>query len=127
MLRPTRILLATLFIVAGICHFVFTAQYLAIVPPWLPKALVLVYVSGVAEILGGLGVLYRLTRRAAGAGLIVLLLAVFPANVYAAMHGMSIAGHALNPWLLWARLPMQALLLYWVHAVAWKAPSPPRG
>lgn len=96
-------------------------------PPWLPWPLTLVYVSGFAEIAGGLGVLFPTTRRLAGAGLVALLLAVFPANVYAAMHGMTVGGHAIAPWMLWVRLPLQALLIYWVHSVAWKKQAPPRG
>lgn len=122
-----RFLLAGFFVVAGISHFVFTDAHLAIVPPWLPRPLALVYWSGFAEIVGGLGVLLPLTRRLAGAGLIVLLLAVFPANVHAAMAGMSLGGRAVEPWILWARLPLQALLLYWVHTVAWKTRPIPRG
>ncbi len=96
-------------------------------PPWLPRPLTLVYLSGIAEVLGGVGVLFSMTRRLAGAGLIALLLAVFPANVYAATHGMIVGGNVVAPWLLWARLPLQALLIYWVHAVAWKKPAQPRG
>ena len=99
---------------------------MAIVPPWLPKPVTLVYVSGFAEIVGGLGVLLPLTRRLAAAGLIVLLLAVFPANVHAAMTGMSLGGQAVAPWILWLRLPLQALLLYWVHTAAWKERRAPR-
>ena len=126
-MKYSRALLAGFFVVAGLTHLIFPGTYLAIVPPWLPERVTLVYVSGLAEIVGGLGVLLPLTRRLAGAGLIVLLLAVFPANVHAAMAGMSLGGRAVEPWILWARLPLQALLLYWVHTVAWKTRPLPRG
>lgn len=122
-----RWLLSGFFVLAGVLHFTSPEAYLAIVPPWLPWPLTLVYASGFAEIAGGLGVLLPTTRRLAGAGLIALLLAVFPANVYAAMHGMTVGGHAVAAWLLWARLPFQALLIYWVHSVAWKRRALPRG
>ena len=70
--------------------------------------------SGVAEILGGLGVLVPSTRRLAGWGLIVLLIAVFPANIYAATHGVG----SVPPWILWARLPFQIVFIAWVHWTA---------
>jgi uncharacterized membrane protein len=60
-------------------------------------------------ILGGLGVCFRSTRRAAGWWWIALLIAVFPANIHAISTGMNIGGHALPAWLLWARLPFQLL------------------
>ena len=76
----SRYALALLFVLAGIWHFVHPATYLAIMPPWLPQPLALIYVSGVFEILGGLGLLPARTRRMAGWGLLALLVAVFPAN-----------------------------------------------
>lgn len=83
-----------------------------------PKALI--YISGAAEITGAAGILLRATRKLAAAGLIILLVAVFPANIYAARHGMLIADHALPAWLLWARLPLQAVLIMWVYIACWK-------
>ena len=76
-----RVLLAGFFTFAGVMHFVKPEPYAAIIPPWLPNAPLLVALSGAFEILGGLGVLAPRTRRAAGWGLIALLIAVFPANV----------------------------------------------
>ena len=108
----SRGLLALLFIGAGVLHFVAPATYLRIMPPYLPEPLLLVYVSGVAEIVGGVGLLVPTTRRLAGWGLILLLLAVFPANVYMLQtHG---AGMAVPLWALWLRLPLQAVLIVWV-------------
>lgn len=77
----------------------------------------MVAVSGVAEILGGAGVCFRSTRRAAGWWLIALLIAVFPANIHAISTGMVIGGHALPAWILWARLPFQLLFIAWVYRV----------
>ena len=113
--RRTRIilqwLLGVFFVVAGIGHFIAPRFYLAIMPPALPWPLALIYISGVAEILGGLGVLIPATRKLAGWGLIVLLVAVFPANLYAALHGMG----SISSWVLWARLPFQLVFIGWVY------------
>ncbi len=84
----------------------------------LPSITALVWISGVAEIAGGLGIVQKATRRIAGWGLIALLIAVFPANIYAALHGMEISGGPVPDWMLWARLPLQAVLVAWVvHAM----------
>ncbi|WP_201977818.1 DoxX family protein [Hymenobacter rubidus] len=108
----SRCALALLFVLAGIWHFVHPATYLAIMPPQLPLPLVLVYVSGVFEILGGLGLLWHRTRRLAGWGLLALLVAVFPANVYMALihEQLHIPG-----WVAWGRLPLQLPLLWWTY------------
>jgi uncharacterized membrane protein len=109
--------LALFFIVAGIAHFITPAPYLAIVPYYFPWPAALVALSGAAEILGGLGVCFRSTRRAAGWWLIALLIAVFPANIHAISTGMNIGEHPLPAWLLWARLPFQLLFMIWVYTV----------
>lgn len=101
---------------AGVAHILSPAPYLAIMPPFLPAPLALVLISGIAEIAGGVGVLFTRTRRAAGIGLITLLVAVFPANLYAALHGMHLLATTVPAWLLWLRLPLQVLLIYWVFA-----------
>ncbi len=95
-------------------HFVLPAAYLSIMPRFLPWPAQLVAISGVAEILGGVGILFSPTRRIAGIWLILLLLAVFPANIEALRSGMSIGGHAVPVWALWARLPLQVVLIVWV-------------
>jgi uncharacterized membrane protein len=117
MFALSRLALALFFVVAGITHFLAPTPYLAIMPPSIPWPAAMVAVSGAAEILGGLGVLFRSTRRAAGVWLIVLLIAVFPANVYAISTGMEIGGYAVPVWMLWARLPLQLVLIAWV----WRA------
>ena len=76
-----RVLLALFFIVGGVLHFVFPDAYIAIMPHWLPWHLQLVFISGVFEIAGGAGILIGRTRLAAGVGLILLSIAVLPANL----------------------------------------------
>ena len=117
MAAVSRGALGLFFIVAGTAHLISPAPYLAIVPTYLPWPAVIVTLSGVAEILGGLGVCFRATRRAAGWWLIALLIAVFPANIHALSTGMNIAEHALSPWILWARLPFQLLFIVWTYRV----------
>ena len=114
----SRYALALLFVLAGVWHFVHPATYLAIMPPQLPQPLALVYLSEVFEIMGGLGLLPRRTRRFAGWGLLALLVAVFPANIYMALihEQLGIAG-----WVAWARLPLQLPLLWWVWRVSRQA------
>jgi uncharacterized membrane protein len=104
-------LIAAIFVGAGVMHFVKPRLFAAIVPPFLPNALLLVYLSGVAEILGGLGVLVPAFRVWAGWGLIALLVAVFPANVYMAMEAEKFG---IAPVWLWLRLPLQLVLIAWV-------------
>jgi uncharacterized membrane protein len=117
MFAASRGALALFFIVAGTGHFISPALYIAIVPSYIPSPAVMVTWSGVAEILGGLGVCFRSTRRAAGWWLIALLIAVFPANIHAISTGMVIGGYALPAWILWARLPFQLLFIAWVYRV----------
>ena len=116
MTKVGRWALAVFFVAGGLNHFRDPAFYLSMMPPVLPFPEALNALAGVFEILGGLGVLVPRTQRFAGWGLIALLIAVFPANIYAALNG-KIAGLDAQPWALWARLPFQALFLAWVWAV----------
>ena len=110
----SRYALALLFVLAGSLHFVHPATYLAIMPPQLPQPLALVYVSGIFEILGGLGLLMPRTRRLAGWGLLALLLAVFPANLHMALIHQQLG---IPAWVAWGRLPLQLPLMWWVWRV----------
>ncbi|PEN14253.1 hypothetical protein CRI94_04230 [Longibacter salinarum] len=105
--------IALIFIAAGIGHFVWPEMYVRIMPPYLPAPMTLVYISGFFEILGGVGVLLPGYRVYAGWGLIILLLAVFPANVHMALHPGDFS--KIPGWALWARLPLQFVLIAWVY------------
>jgi uncharacterized membrane protein len=108
-----RLLLAALMIFAGVMHFVQPAPFMAIVPPYLPAPYALVLISGFFEVLGGLGLLLPKTRRAAGWGLVLLYLAVFPANIHSAVNHAVPEGVDISPTLLWVRLPFQFLFIAW--------------
>ena len=111
-------LLSLLFIAAGVNHFVSPDFYLKIMPAYLPWPLFLVYVSGFCEVAGGIGVAVPKLRRAAGWGLIALLVAVFPANVEMVLHADRFLD--IPFWALVARLPLQGLLIAWVWWAAVK-------
>jgi uncharacterized membrane protein len=109
-------LLAAFFVGSGVNHFVMPRAYERIVPPRLQgHAKVVVEVSGVAEILGGLAVLPARTRSSAGLGLIAILAAIFPANVYMARAPERFS--KIPRWALYARLPLQPMMMWW----AWRA------
>jgi uncharacterized membrane protein len=108
---------AAFFVAAGVLHFLKPRPYEAIVPPALPGRRELVYLSGVAEIAGGLAALPERARAWAGWYLIALLLAVFPANVYHALAADEMPDQPVPRPLLFLRLPVQGLLIAWV----WRA------
>ncbi len=98
---------------AGTNHFRHPDGFVRIMPDYLPRHLELVYLSGVAECGLGAMLLVRRWARLASWGIIALLIAVFPANINMAVHpGIS---PQLPAWTLWLRLPVQALLIWWVY------------
>ncbi|AFK19504.1 DoxX family membrane protein [Haloferax mediterranei ATCC 33500] len=116
--RPLCYVMGIFYIVAGVMHFVDPEVYVQLVPPSFPAALELVYISGIGEVALGAGVLVQRTRRLAAWGLIALLIAVFPANVYMATHDVVLTGapeFMRNPSdaVSWARLPLQGVLILW--------------
>jgi len=116
------LLLSIFFTYAGIDHLVSPDFYVSIMPPWIPAHLELVYLSGVFEVMGGVGVLIPRFRALAGAGLVALLVAVYPANLYM----------AFNPELfpdipvaaLYVRLALQLVAFYWAYSVTRPDPLP---
>ena len=105
-----------LMVAAGVMHFVAPKAYARTVPRSFPVPRALVTVSGVCEILGGLGLLVSQTRPWAAWGLIALFVAVFPANVNMAVNRIGFGRKPPPVWLLWARLPLQAVLIVWAYA-----------
>ena len=110
--RTIRALTGFSMVAVGVLHFVSPGGFVKIVPAWLPAPLLLVLVSGFFEILGGVGLFVRRAHRLAAWGLIALYVAVFPANINMAVHGIQPDGTHLPIALLWARLPFQALFIW---------------
>ena len=110
----TIYLMSLFYILGGIKHFTNVDWYMKIMPPYLLYHKELVYLSGAFEIILGIMLIFEKTRFLSGWGLIMLLIAVFPANIYLAQTN----GAAMNisPALAWGRLPFQAVfiaLAYW--------------
>jgi uncharacterized membrane protein len=117
-----RWLLGALFLFAGTVHVVDPALFLPIMPPWIPLHLPCIVVSGICELLGGLGLWapFPGLRLWAGYGLALLLVAVFPANIYMAAAHIQVHGLPAHEWEAWARLPLQPLLfvlVLWASAI----------
>lgn len=116
-MRILRRVLGLAFIAVGILHFVRPKFFLAIMPPWIPLHKEAVAVSGAAEIAGGAALLSERSAKPAGIWLTALLLAVFPANIHMAVDPGQIermAKQGIPKWALYARLPLQPLLIYLV-------------
>lgn len=113
--RPVVYVMGPLYVVAGLLHFVLPELYVQIVPPALPAPLGLVYLSGLAEVAVGAGLVYPRTRRYAAWATVALLLAIFPANVYMATSGVMVQGMPgggdPSAVVRWGRLPFQAVLI----------------
>ena len=116
--RPLLYVMGPFYVVAGLLHFVTPELYVQIIPPILPAPLALVYLSGVAEMVVGAGLLYPRTRRLAAWATIAMLVAIFPANVYMATSMVAVEGIGSgdpSPFVRWARLPLQGVLILWAY------------
>ena len=108
-----RVILSVALTVVGITHFVKPEEYAKIVPPQFGDKFAMVYISGFFEILGAVGLLIPFVSVAAAWGLIALFIAVFPANIYQAIHSIPIENIPHHPLLYWFRLPFQAVFIAW--------------
>lgn len=106
-------LMAIIYILAGINHFRVPRLYIKMIPPALPFPKVLNIISGMAEILLGVLLCIPATSTFAAWGIIILLVAVFPANLY--MYTNEKAAMGLPKWVRLLRLPLQLVLIYWAY------------
>ena len=110
-----RYALAVMFIFTGVAHFNKIRHDLArMIPAYFPRPMLIVYITGVCEFLGAVGLLIPRFRFLAGTCLILLLIGMFTANVNAALKGVTLGGKPVTP--LWLRTPMQVLfigLIWW--------------
>lgn len=104
-------LMGLLYIAAGVNHFIHPEFYIKMIP-FLPYPIQINFLSGIVEVLVGLTVMIPAFRIKAARGIIALLVAVFPANIYMALHW---AEWGNSPYPLFLRLPIQALLIWWAY------------
>jgi len=107
--------LGLLFLFTASGHFVQTQPMVQMLPSWVPAREALVYITGVLEIVIGLGFFSARWRRAAGWAAAVVLVGFFPANIYAAIQHVPMGGHAWGPAYLLIRAPLQLFILGWVY------------
>ncbi len=105
-----------LFLTTGIAHFVITAPMSQMIPPPIPFKTELVWITGVLEILGAIGIWVRRYERLTGWCLMALVVAVFPANIYTAVTGVVIEGQSTDLSYLIVRVPFQIFLVVWIWA-----------
>jgi uncharacterized membrane protein len=116
MLRKISVVsIALFFLLAGLNHFLSPETYLPLMPDYLPWHLPLIFLSGLAEMMGGIGICIPKWRRLAGWWLIAVLVAVFPSNIHMLMNEVPLGGVAVPTWIFWARLPMQGVLIAWIY------------
>jgi uncharacterized membrane protein len=123
LLRPFALgLMVLLLLTAGTMHFVRPASFFQIVPPFVPFPRVAVYLSGGLELLLGVGLLLPRRSRAAALAVVLLLVAVFPANLYHWLADVHVDGAAAPGWYHLVRIPAQGLLVAWAFWLS----RPPR-
>jgi uncharacterized membrane protein len=106
-------LMAFLYIIAGINHFRKPGMYIRIIPPLFKNPKLINTLSGIAEILLGILLLFPFSKKFAVWGIIALLIAIFPANLF--MFQDKKASFGLPKWILFVRLPLQIVLIYWAY------------
>ena len=112
-IKSFLIIISSIFyVIVGIKHFIEPEYFLSIVPPYLPYHLELVYISGLFEILFGLLILFPKYRYYGAIGLILLLVAVFPANIYLAQSKEAQEAIGATQEIATWRLPIQGVLIW---------------
>ena len=110
-----RIGLSLFFLFTGIGHFFRTDPMAAMLPPSVPYRTELIYLTGVLELLGAVGVWIPQLMKITGVCLIVMMLAVLPANIYAAFNRVAFGGHEYGPIYLLVRVPFQLFVIAWIY------------
>lgn len=106
-------IMATLYIIAGINHFIMPGFYIKIIPPFLPKPKLINWISGLAEIFLGVLLFIPIYSSFAAWGIVALLIAVYPANIYHFQKGWR---KKRMVWVLAFRLPLQFVLIWWAYS-----------
>ena len=106
--------LSLVFCFTGVGHFIQTEPMAEMLPPWIPAAIPLVYITGVIELAAAIAVAIPRFRRLVGWGLAAMMVLFLPVNVYAALNRVGMGGHLWGPIYLWIRVPLQLILLWWI-------------
>lgn len=110
-----RIAASVMFFLTGITHFTNTEAFISITPEFIPAVREMIYISGIFEMMGAIGLLIPKLRKVSAWGLMLLLLAVFPANINAAVNGiLTEVAFGIGEWYLWVRLLFQPIFIWWV-------------
>ena len=109
---------AALFIFTGISHFALAEDMVKMLPDWIPGRYPIIYITGIMEIILGLGFLWPSVRRMSGLLTLAFLIAVLPSNIYAALNSVDFGGNINGPRYLFFRIPLQLFLLWWVWFMA---------
>jgi uncharacterized membrane protein len=110
-----RITLTVFFLFTGLSHFLMTEKMAQMLPPSVPMRTTIIYVTGVLEILGAIGLLINPLQKITAWALIVFLIGVLPANIYAAIAHVNFGGHEYGPAYLLIRVPFQIFLILWCY------------
>lgn len=126
-MTKARVRVAAFFGLAGISHLTYGRKFFEnIVPPWLPASPKTInQAAGVAEVTGGVLAITPGAQKLARKYLTALLLAVFPANVHMVLRPEDSGSQKIPSWMLWARLPLQFVLIAWVHKALPDRPAAP--
>jgi uncharacterized membrane protein len=108
-----RVGLTLFLLVTSLGHFIRTHEMAAMVPPPLPYRAELIYLTGMLELLGAVGVWIPRLMRLTGFCLILMLIGLLPANIYAAVHRVDFGGHSIGPAYLLVRMPFQVFVIWW--------------
>lgn len=110
-----RVGLSLFFAFTALGHFVRTNEMAAMLPDSVPYRVELIYLTGVLELLGAIGIWLRQLHKLTGACLMLLLIAILPANIYSAINHVEFGGHAAGPAYLLIRVPFQLLVIVWTY------------
>jgi uncharacterized membrane protein/alkylhydroperoxidase family enzyme len=123
--RETRacIGLALVLTFTGAGHFLKTGEMAQMLPTWVPNREFLIYATGALEWAAAAALAVRRTRRPTGIFLCLFFIAIFPANVFAALHRVEFGGHSAGPLYLLVRFPLQLFLIVWAYWFAVRQPT----
>jgi uncharacterized membrane protein len=113
--KRARVGLSLFFLFTSIGHFIKTEEMAAMLPPSVPYRLGLIYITGICELLGAVGVWIPRLTRLTGFLLILMLIGVLPANIYSAINRVDFGGHGVGPAYLLVRVPFQIFVIWWTY------------